>query len=88
MNYTVHYHKEIPEDLPSIPVNMQSRIKKAIEDRLLIDPIKYGDPLRRSLKGYRKMRVGDYRVIYKIQNNSIYILKIGNRKEVYSKIRK
>ena len=88
MNYTVHYHKEIPKDLSLIPVNIQSRIKRAIESRLLIDPIRYGNPLRRSLKGYRKMRVGDYRIIYKIQSGSICILKIGHRKEVYSKIRK
>lgn|GEM_PF-193764 len=88
MNYTVHYHKEIPKDLSLIPVNIQSRIKRAIESRLLIDPSRYGNPLRRSLKGYRKMRVGDYRIIYKIQNNSIFILKIGNRKEVYIKGRR
>ena len=88
MNYIVHYHKKIPKDLFSIPANIQARIKKAIECRLLIDPIKYGDPLRRSLKGYRKMRVGDYRIIYSIQSNSICILKIGHRKEVYLKERK
>jgi mRNA interferase RelE/StbE len=88
MNYIVHYHQEIPNDLSSIPVNMRLRIKKAIETRLSADPIKYGDFLRRSLKGYRKMRVGDYRVIYKLQSKNIFILKIGHRKEVYSRIRK
>ncbi|MEW6096323.1 MAG: type II toxin-antitoxin system RelE/ParE family toxin, partial [bacterium] len=41
------------------------RIRKAIEQRLATDPVKYGEPLRRSLQGYRKLRVGDYRVIYK-----------------------
>ena len=88
MDYTIHYHLEIPKDIASFPVNIKSRIQKAIEQRLLRDPIKYGEPLRRSLQGCRKLRVGDYRVIYRIGLNEIIILKIGHRKEVYKKVRK
>ncbi len=83
MDYTVHYHHNIPDDLSSIPSNIKTRIKKAIEQRLMTDPIKYGDYLRRSLKGYRKMRIGDYRIIYKINKKEILIFKIGHRKDVY-----
>jgi mRNA interferase RelE/StbE len=88
MDYNLLYHPEIPEDLSGLPKNIRSRISKAIEQRLLQDPLKYGEPLRRSLKGYRKLRVGDYRVIYRIQHKNIIVLKIGNRKEVYDKERK
>jgi len=45
---------------------MKARIKKAIEQRLLVAPYEYGMPLRKSLKRYWKLRVGDYRVVYKI----------------------
>ena len=88
MDYTVHYHPEISKDISSFPQNIKSRIKKAIEQRLARDPIKFGEPLRRSLKGYRKMRVGDYRIIYRIESSEIIVLKIGLRKEVYQKERK
>ena len=84
MNYTISYHPEIDKDISGIPKNIKNRIKKAIEKKLLFDPIKFGKPLRRSLQGYRKLRVGDYRVIYKIEKNDIIILKIGHRKEVYN----
>ena len=43
----------------------------------------YGQPLRRGLKGYRKLRVGDYRIIYRVEGEYVVILKIGHRKEVY-----
>ena len=33
-----------------------------------------------------KLRVGDYRVIYRVQADKIIVLKIGHRKEVYSKV--
>jgi len=87
MEYCLYYHPDIKkEDLPKIPNNIRDRIKRAIEKRLLKEPLKYGEPLKRSLQGYRKLRVGDYRVIYKMEKDNIIILKIGHRKEVYDKV--
>jgi mRNA interferase RelE/StbE len=89
MRYTILYHHDIPgEDLPGIPDNIRKRIKYAIETRLSSDPDKYGAPLKRGLQGYRKLRVGDYRVIYKVKNYNIIVLKIGHRKDVYDKTKK
>lgn len=84
MAYRLCYHPDIKEkDLFEIPKNMQERIRRAIEERLLREPDKYGEPLKRGLCGYRKLRVGDYRVIYKVDGKHIVIFKIGHRKEVY-----
>lgn len=44
-----------------------------------------GRPLKQSLMGHRKMRVGDFRVIYRVQGDKIIVLKIGHRKDVYAK---
>lgn len=86
MGYEVFYHPEVAKDLAKISQDIKDLIKRAIEERLLKDPASVSHPLRRDLKGYRKFRVGDYRVIHKIHGNSIIILKIGHRKEVYGKI--
>ena len=53
----------------------------------MVDPLKFGLPLRRNLKGLMKLRVGDYRIIYLIERETvtIYVIKIGHRKEVYDK---
>lgn len=85
MKYEVVYHHEIPDDLAAIPANIKERIQKSIESRLLVDPINYGLPLRKSLQGHRKLRVGDYRVIYRIAGEKIIVLKIGHRRDVYPK---
>jgi len=45
----------------------------------MVAPEKYGVPLRKTLKGYWKLRVGDYRIIYKISSNTIYLLAICHR---------
>jgi len=51
----------------------------------MVDPVKYGEPLRRTLKGYSKLRVGDHRIVYKIENEYVFILGICHRKEIYKK---
>ena len=81
----VKYHPKVKsEDIPRLNSNMAIRIENAIKKRLIINPIKYGFYLHGSLNGYRKLRVGDWRVIYRVINDKeIRIIAIGNRKDVY-----
>ena len=87
MSFKAVYHPDVLRlDIRGIPSNIRSRIRKAIETRILIDPVMAGAPLRNSLKGHRKVRVGDWRIIYRIEGEIIVILKIGNRRDVYENI--
>ena len=73
----------VKEQIPAIPMPYRLQIKRVIEERLSIDPVKLGKPLRYSLFGLRRLRVGDWRIIYRIHDDAVEILKIGNRKDVY-----
>jgi mRNA interferase RelE/StbE len=87
----IKYHPKVKnKDIPRLSSNISVRIENAIRNRLMINPIKYGFFLRGSLKGFRKLRVGDWRIIYRIVDKEIRIIAIGNRKDVYgfAKIRK
>jgi len=89
MAYKLEYHPDIKKsDLPKIDVKNRKMIKKAIEERLAIQPEIYGRPLQRTLKGYWKLRVGDYRIVFKVSSASIFIFGISHRKEVYRLIKK
>ena len=84
MGYTLKYHPSVKtEDIPKLDKQTAARIKRAIETRLLSAPQEYGEPLRRTLKGYWKLRVGDYRVVFRVQGSDILVLGIIHRKEVY-----
>ena len=88
MSFNVFYHQDVKDiDLSKINKDIKLRIKKAIEERLMTDPLKYGKPLRKSLKGYWKLRVGDYRVVYKIEGSNVIVLAIIHRKEVYKDVK-
>lgn len=84
VGYTLKYHPSVKtEDIPRLDKRTAARIKRAIETRLLVAPQEYGEPLRRTLKGYWKLRVGDYRVVFRVQGSDILVLGIIHRKEVY-----
>ena len=75
----------VKEDIPSLPKSAKIMIKKAIEERLMLDPVGFGKPLRYSLKGHRRLRVSDFRVVYRIDEtkNTVIIVAIKHRKDIY-----
>ncbi len=89
MPFKLSYHPDVKKvDLPKIDAKAKAMIRRAIEERLVSHPEIYGKPLQRTLKGYWKLRVGDYRVVFKISGDEIHILGIIHRKEVYEQIEK
>ncbi|NVM24385.1 MAG: type II toxin-antitoxin system RelE/ParE family toxin [Desulfobacterales bacterium] len=89
MIYKLKYHPDIKKsDLPKIDAKNRNMIKRAIEERLVNQPEMYGKPLQRTLKGYWKLRVGDYCVVFRISCNEIHILGIIHRKKVYQHVQK
>ncbi|MBI2639121.1 type II toxin-antitoxin system RelE/ParE family toxin [Candidatus Peregrinibacteria bacterium] len=84
MNFEVQYHEDVVrKDIPRLSATAKKQIKKAIEQKIVIAPEHFGKPLRRSLKGYRKLRVADYRVIFRIEGNIVKIFLIQHRSVVY-----
>lgn len=69
---------------------LNSKSKVLIKDKLkllALDPFR-NDINIRKLKGkhqpdYYRIKSEDYRVIYHIENNEIYVDKIGHRKNIY-----
>ena len=87
MAYTVVYHPEVKaKDVPKLNRDVARGIQRAVENRLAVEPQRYGESLRRTLKGYWKLRVGDYRVVFKIARNEVWIFAIMRRRDVYQRI--
>lgn len=86
-DYEVAYHPNVvSHDLPRIPRNLRARIFKAIEGRLMTAPTHYGLHLRRPLTGLWRIRVGDYRVVYSVGPDRVWICAVAHRKEVYAAV--
>ena len=87
MSFTLRYHPAVrTDDLPLIDRKTKDRIRKAIKERLRKAPHEYGEPLRKTLQGYWKLRVGDHRVVFKAVESEVWILGIRHRKSIYTGI--
>ena len=81
--------KVISDDIPKLPKNIKSRIQKIIEQKISTIPELFGKPLRSPLHHYKKIRVSNYRIIFKIKKgNKCVILGIRHRKDIYDEIEK
>lgn len=84
--YHIRYLDDVVrKDIPVLPLSAKRLILCAIEERLMVDPVGFGKPLRYSLKGHRRLRVSDYRIVYRIDVESkiVTIVAIKHRKDVY-----
>jgi len=86
IKYQIRYLEEVVrKHIPALSSSAKTLIKRSIEERLMVDPISFGKPLRYSLKGHRRLRVSDYRIVYRIEaeTNTVIIIAIKHRKDVY-----
>ncbi|MBU4480499.1 type II toxin-antitoxin system RelE/ParE family toxin [Patescibacteria group bacterium] len=80
----IYEKKVVSEDIPKLSKTNKERIEKAIKEKLTTSPEFFGKPLSNSLKGFRKLRVGDYRIIFVIENEiTVKIVCIDHRSVIY-----
>lgn len=86
IKYQIRYLEEVVrKHIPALSSSVRALIKRAIEERLTVDPVGFGKPLRYSLKGHRRLRVSHYRVVYRIapEIKTVIIIAIKHRKDIY-----
>ncbi len=83
MHEILYHPLVVSVDIPKLGSVERKRIKKAIEAKLTVHPEMYGVPLHTSLVGFRKLRVGDYRVVFRIAKKKVMIFVIAHRSVVY-----
>ncbi len=82
MAYNITFKKSVAKDLKKIAHSEAERILKKLTSELSIKADQFPE-LQGQFAGLRKYRVGDYRVIYAIIDESVLILRIQHRKDVY-----
>jgi mRNA interferase RelE/StbE len=90
MNWKVIYHPDVTGDLESIGRAEAARVMRVIDKRIRQgEPDKIGKPLYGSLAGYRRLRTGYIRIVYRVNISiiEVIVIAVGMRREleVYSK---
>ena len=82
MAFNVRYKKSVERDLKRLDKSEAVKILDKIEDELSKKADTYS-VLKGEFAGLRKLRVGDYRVIYALMESDCLVLRIGHRREIY-----
>jgi mRNA interferase RelE/StbE len=85
--FIIEYSFDVEKKLKKFPKNISKRILEVIKERLSNFPLEVGKPLLKEWKEHRRLRVGDYRVIYKVFEDKVVVLiiEIDHRKQVYER---
>ena len=83
MSYSISIKKSALKALSKIDIAQRQQLVDAIE-KLKTNPAA-GSVLKGEFSGLRRIRIGDYRIVYEVQNEQLVILviRIAHRREVY-----
>ena len=81
--YSITIKRSAARELQRVPLSDRRRVTQAI-DRLADSPTA-GSPLKGGLKGIRRLRVGDYRVLYEVKETALLVLvvRVAHRRNAY-----
>jgi mRNA interferase RelE/StbE len=83
--YKIRLTSRFEKDFRKLPKSVQRRISEVL-GLLARNPFAF-DVLSGEFKGLRKIRVGDYRIVYRIDmgkdENMVHLLFVAHRRSVY-----
>ena len=79
----VVFTRRAAKDLKGLDNQTRKRILEKLQANAA-DPLKNSIKLTASQLGTYRYRIGDYRVIFDFEDDTVFVLHIGNRRDVYS----
>jgi mRNA interferase RelE/StbE len=85
MSYNLVYTRRAIRDIEKLDPRIKKRLGKALL-RYKEEPLRYAERLTEPKLGTYRLRIGDYRIIFDIEENEIVVLRVGHRKEIYRRV--
>lgn len=89
MAYTVDFTAAAARQLEKLPRTVQERLSPTIS-ALGDDPFPGGSKALEGRRRYRRVRVGDYRIVYQVDTEAatVLVVALGHRKDIYRQLSK
>ena len=82
--YTIIFRPQAEKEYKKLPRNVQIQIRDKLRHYLFSDnPLSFASYLKDPSLGTYRYRIGDYRVIFDVQDDKLIILTLGNRRDIY-----
>ena len=82
MTYELVYTRRAARDLDKLDREALQRIRDGLE-RYREHPYQFATKLTNAELGTYRFRMGDYRVIFDVDDNKIVVLRVGHRRDIY-----
>ncbi len=84
MKYKFVFTQRAERDIKKLDDITKKRIGKTLL-RFIDNPLDYAESLTDSNLGTYRFRIGDYRVVFDIEDKDIVVLRVGHRRELYKR---
>jgi mRNA interferase RelE/StbE len=74
---------EAEGDVEDLPITVRARLDGAISRLEKWPEVSGAKPLRGEWKGHYRLRIGDWRVIFRVVRPNLIVVRVANRKSVY-----
>lgn len=82
--FSFELKKKAAKEVEKLPPQIRKRILKKLKFYSLQEnPLRFAEKLRDRRFGEYRFRIGDYRILFDVENHKITILKVGHRKDIY-----
>lgn len=85
--WTVEWERKALKDAKKLDKSARKRIVTYLEERIIANqnPYQFGKPLKGDKLGLWRYRVGEYRILCRIEDERLIVLVIavGHRKDIY-----
>lgn len=82
--YKLRYKKPAVKDIKALLVQIQRRLASKLEFFVSQDdPLSFAEPLTKPADAQYRYRLGDYRILFDVENDSLIVLRAQHRREVY-----
>ena len=82
MKYKIVFTRRATKDIAKLEPEIKERIGDALR-RYSEDPLSYARKMVDPSLGSYRFRIGDYRVIFDLEDDELIVLRVGHRKEIY-----
>jgi len=84
MAYRIFFTAEAKKDIRRLDAVIRRRLNKKMEQIAELDDIKpWARRLINNEAGGYRLRLGDYRIIFDLNQRNLYILRVRHRREAY-----
>jgi mRNA interferase RelE/StbE len=82
--YRLLYKKSAVKDIQSL----STQIRRRLATKLVFfagqeNPLDFAEPLTKPADAQYRYRVGDYRILFDVEEHNIVVLRVQHRREVY-----